>query len=135
MCIVNRRDKEQLQQLKAELPDEFDVWRVMEERKGEIRGLYSRGNKDETSLPGLHKAKFLPLHKMLIDYAPGFHVFETREGAGAFGDDFVGTDTVIVRARAKKEWVTAAGSAEFLNYTPYLLDYQVFVMSHVLMPG
>ncbi len=135
MCIANRLNREQLRKLKAKLPNEFDVWRVMEERNGEIRGLYSSSNKDETSLPGLHKAKFLSVHKMFIDYAPGFHVFGTREGAGAFAEDFLNCSTVIVMARAKKEWVTAAGNAEIWEAHSSLLDYRVFVLSHVLMPG
>ena len=137
MCIVNRMTRQKFTEYKKTLPDEFTVYRLMVVMfDGDLVGIFCGDKRDVTGQPGLHEARNLLLDKIPITYKPGFHVYKTKKGAEQYTQFATKTwrcNIQIVKAKAKRTWVTKAGNAAKFGTEELLSNHRVLVLSHILM--
>ena len=111
MCIVNRLSKEQVEEYKKGLPEEFVVYRCVKYWGIKSETLYQQEDEPYTVLPGVHEAGFYPKNRRHADYTPGFHVF--REVIEAEKATIPWPFERVVPVTIRREWVQEVGDTEF----------------------
>lgn len=137
MCIVNRLSKEEVEEYKKGLPEEFVVYRCIDKKKPLYHDQVS-GEPDST-IPGVHKAECWPNRRNPIDYTSGFHVFRTRLVAERYIIDWFCATVVPIKIR--KSWIQEIGNCVVWDGLPglkgqaVLKNENVFVCSYIKVEG